>query len=110
MACFLAPMAVAIFTTAFSSKILAKYQIGWLNMLLWGGVAGLALEHYAHQEIVPYAPFLTAMGSASETMIMLQEMVTVGGSMLVACTAVWLVMLFITSRTNVKTGTKASAQ
>lgn len=110
MACFLAPMAVAIFTTAFGSKIPAKYQIGWLNMLLWGGAAGLALEHYAHQEIVPYFPYLSAMGSASGTMVMLQEIVTVGGSMLVACITVWLVMLYITSRSDVKTGTKASAQ
>jgi len=110
MACFLAPMAVAIFTTAFGNRIPAKYQIGWLNMLLWGGVAGLAFEHYAHQEIVPFFPYLSAMGSASGTMIMLHEMITVGGSMLVACTVVWLVMLAITTRTNVKTGTGASVQ
>ena len=110
MACFLAPMAVAIFTTAFSSKIPTKYQIGWLNMLIWGGVAGLAMEHYAHQEIVPFFPYLSAMSSASGTMVMLNEMVTIGGAMLVACTAVWLVMLYITSRTSAETGTKASAQ
>ena len=110
MACFLAPMAVAIFTTAFSSKIPTKYQIGWFNMLIWGGVAGLAMEHYAHQEIVPFFPYLSAMESASGTMIMLQEMIVVGGTMLVACTAVWLIMLAITNRTSAKTGTKASAQ
>jgi len=110
MACFLVPMALGIGTTASRKKIPAKYHIDWLNMLLWGGTAGLALEHVAHQEIVPYFPFLTAMGSASETMVMLREMATVGTAMTVACVTVWLAIVAISSRMNMKSKAGQPAQ
>jgi len=110
MACFLVPMALGIGTTGLRNKIPAKYHINWLNMLLWGGTAGLALEHIAHQEVVPYFPFLSAMSSASETMVMLKEMATIGTAMLLACVTVWLVMLAVASRFESKVGAKASAQ
>ena len=60
MACFLVPMIVTIFTTAFAKKIPPKYHISWLNWMLWVGVLMLAVEHLAHEEIVPYFPFLTS--------------------------------------------------
>ncbi len=110
MACFLVPMALGIGTTGLRNKIHAKWHVNWLNMLLWGGTLGLALEHIAHQEIVAYPPFLSAMSSASETMVMLKEMATVGTAMMIACIAVWLVMLAVASRFESKDAAKASAQ
>ena len=108
MACFLLAMSVAIITTTFRKKVPAKYHINWLNMLLWGGVLGLSLEHVAHQEIVPYFPFLSAMGSAADATAMLQEIATIGTAMLVACVSIWIVMLLVASRFDI--GSKASAQ
>lgn len=95
MACFLVPMAAAVVTTGFRKHIPEKYHVGWLNALLWGGVIALALEHVAHEEVVPYPPFLSAMGSASDTATMLNEMATIGTAMLVACVAAWAVMVYV---------------
>ncbi|MBR3149931.1 MAG: hypothetical protein IKF64_07155 [Eubacterium sp.] len=114
MACFVVPAAEAIVVTAayiaakkkeqkieapklangdkFSSddvKITWSRRLGWLMSLLWGGVLLLAFEHFWHGEVVPYAPFLTAMGSPEDTRVMLHEMATVGVSMTVTVTAVW---------------------
>ncbi len=97
MACFSAPMAAGIITTIFRKKIPEKYHINWFNLLVWGGSIGLALEHVAHGEIVPYPPFLTAMGSAADTAVMLQEISTVGLGMLLACTAIWAAMVVVAS-------------
>lgn len=107
MACFSAPTAVAIVTTAFRKKIPKKYHINWLNGMLWGGTAGLALEHVAHGEIVPYFPFLTAMKSAEDTAVMVQEIITIGGGMLVACVVVWVLMLLVAWNLEAKANTKA---
>jgi len=93
MACFAAPAAVGILTTVFRKKIPEKYHIKWLNTMLWGGVIGLALEHVAHQEIVSYFPYLTAMASPADTAVMFHEILTVGVGMTVACIAAWIVML-----------------
>lgn len=98
MACFLVPTAVAVVTTVFRKKIPEKLHIMWLNVLLWGGVVALALEHVAHEEIVPYFPFLSAMSDPADTATMLGEMATIGTTMLLACVAVWLVMVFIYNR------------
>jgi len=102
MACFLVSMSLAIVTTAFRKKVPAKYHINWLNMLLWGGVAGLALEHVAHGEVVFYPPFLTAMSSPADTATMLHEMGTIGVAMMVACIAIWAIMLLVASRVTVE--------
>jgi drug/metabolite transporter (DMT)-like permease len=98
MACFTAPAAVAIVTTLFRKRIPAKYHINWLNTLLWGGTAGLALEHVAHEEIVPYFPYLTAMKSAADTATMVSEILSIGVMMLVVCVVVWAVMVYVASR------------
>ena len=95
MACFLVPMALGIITTLFRKKFPARYNINWLNALLWGGVAMLAVEHLAHGEIVPYPPFLTA--GLSE---ILPEMVRVGVPMALACTFLWVGMVTIAPRLN----------
>jgi hypothetical protein len=86
---------MALFTTAFRKKVPARLHINWLNYLLWGGVAGLALEHIAHKEIVFFPPFLTAMSSAADTAVMLREMATIGTSMLVGCVLLWAAMVFV---------------
>ena len=102
MACFIAPMSLAIVTTIFRKKIPENLKIGWLNVMIWGGVIMLAVEHIAHGEVVLFPPFLTAMQTPSETPVMLQEMATVGGTMTIAIVCIWLAMVFISQKINVK--------
>ena len=98
MACFIAPMATGIITTVFRKKIPAALKIGWLNIMLWGGVAMLAIEHIAHGEVVLYPPFLTAMQNPAGIPVMLQELATVGGTMTIAIVLIWIILVAITSR------------
>jgi hypothetical protein len=98
MACFIAPMGVAIVTTLFRKKIPEAIKIGWLNIMLWGGVIMLAVEHIAHQEVVLYPPFLTAMQNAADIPAMLQEMATVGGTMTLAIVFIWIILVVISQR------------
>jgi len=95
MACFIAPMALGIVTTVFRKKIPETLKIGWLNIMIWGGVIMLAVEHIAHQEVVLYPPFLTAMQSPAEIPAMLQEMATIGGTMTIAIVCIWAVMVYV---------------
>ena len=108
MACFSAPLAAGIITTIFRKKIPEKYRINWLNILIWGGSVGLALEHIAHQEIVPYPPFLTAMSSPADTAVMFQEIMTVGTAMLLVCVAIWTAMVVVASA--IETANKTTAR
>ena len=117
MACFLVPTTEAIVTTivakALKSKeksvVLSKSEsadgtakipfstkLGWLNQMLWGGSALLAFEHVWHGEVVPFFPFLTAVkdGNVAE---MLHEMGTAGVSMALLVTAVWGVMVGVST-------------
>jgi len=98
MACFLASMATGIVTTVFRKKIPAALKIGWLNIMLWGGIAMLAIEHIAHGEVVFYPPFLTAMQNPADVPVMLQELATVGGTMTIAIVLAWIILVAITSR------------
>ena len=95
MACFLVPTTEAIVTTVLE-KVLKQKNNTWLNKMLWGGSALLAFEHVWHGEVVPFFPFLTAVkdGNAAE---MLHEMGTAGVSMAVLVTAVWGVMVAVSS-------------
>lgn len=95
MACFVAPMSLAIVTTIFRKRIPENLKIGWLNIMIWGGVIMLAVEHIAHGEVVLYPPFLTAMQTPAEIPVMLQEMATIGGTMTIAILFIWLVMVFV---------------
>ena len=102
MACFTVPLAEAIVTTTVEKVLKRKdnpfsAKIGWLNKMLWGGSALLAFEHVWHGEVVPFFPFLTAV-KEGETAEMLHEMGTSGVAMAVLVTAVWLVMVAVTSR------------
>lgn len=100
MACFITPMATGIITTVFRKKIPAALKISWLNIMLWGGVAMLAIEHIANGEIMLYPPFLTAMQNPAAIPSMVQEIVTVGGTMTLAIVLLWLILVAITSRTT----------
>lgn len=77
-------------------KIPFSTKLGWLNQMLWGGSALLAFEHVWHGEVVPFFPFLTAVkdGNAAE---MLHEMGTAGVSMALLVTAVWGVMVGVST-------------
>ena len=98
MACFLAPMATGIITTVFRKKIPAALKINWLNLMLWGGVAMLIVDHIISGEVVLYPPFLTAMQNPADIPIMLQEVALVGGLMTIAIVLVWIILVAITSR------------
>jgi len=98
VACFITPMIIAVITTliqkTFSKKI-EKLKLSILNMLLWGGVALLAVEHVWHGEVVPWPPFLTAMANPADIPVMLHEMSLVGGLMTVTVFTVWGLILTI---------------
>ena len=106
MACFIAPMSLAIVTTVFRKKIPENLKIGWLNVMIWGGVIMLAVEHIAHGEVVLFPPFLTAMQTPAEIPVMLQEMATIGGTMTIAIVCIWLVMVFISQKITQKSTEK----
>jgi hypothetical protein len=91
-------MAAGIITTVFRKKVPAALKISWLNIMLWGGVAMLAIEHIAHGEVVFYTPFLTAMQNPADIPVMLQEVAIVGGLMTIAIVLVWIILVAITSR------------
>ena len=57
----------------------------------------LAFEHLWHGEIVPFYPFLTAASSPADAMEMLHEMATVGSTMAIVVTAVWVGMVVVSS-------------
>lgn len=122
MACFLVPTVEAIAATALAkvmeskevSRDVAKVQkdaeslevagkvpfsrkLKWLRNLLWGGSALLAFEHVWHGEISPVFPFLTAAGNPADAAEMLHEMATVGVTMALLITAVWGVMVVVSS-------------
>lgn len=120
MACFVVPAAEALITTVASAVIKKKektgaaqiaaaevdekaekipfsVKLGWLNKLLWGGSALLAFEHVWHGEVVPWFPFLTAAADPTDAAVMLHEMSTVGVSMAVLVTVVWVGMLAVSA-------------
>ena len=112
MACFLVPTAEAI-ATKIVEKSVEKHsdidetkeelhvpfsrKLHWLSNMLFGGSALLAFEHVWHGEVVPWFPFLTAAGNSAEFHEMLHEMSTVGVSMAAMVTAVWGVLVAVTS-------------
>jgi hypothetical protein len=93
MCCFITPMVTATVTSKMAKKMPKKYHFEWLNMMLWGGVAMLIIEHIAHKEVVAYFPFITAMKNPHDTIVMLKEMAIVGGSMTLAIFVVWAILV-----------------
>ena len=98
MACFIVPMSLAIIAGAIRNKLPPSLHLNWLVMLLGGGVVALAFEHIAHEEIVLYPPFLTAMSNPTATAVMLQEMAMIGSVMVVTCVVLWAIMVAFASR------------
>ncbi len=109
MACFLVPTGEAIVTTIVqkveekkestaevsaeaSEKIPFSRKLSWLNKMLFGGAILLAFEHLWHGEVVPFPPFLSAMNDPADTAEMLHEMGTVGVTMAIIITVVWIFM------------------
>ena len=80
-----------------AEKLPFARKLKWLTNLLWGGSALLAFEHLWHGEVVPWFPFLTAMSDPTDKAEMLHEMSTVGVTMAVLITLVWLSMLAASS-------------
>ena len=107
MACFLAPATAAIVTTSIRKKIPKNYHIEWLNYMLWGGVIMFAVEHYIHGEIVLFPPFLTALKSPADTLVMLKEIATIGSLTTVAIVVVWAIMVLIANIVAKKNQKKA---
>lgn len=95
MACFIVPTIVGMFIHSQRKKIPEHWHINWLTTMIFGGAVGLAVEHYAHGEIVPWPPFLTAMGSPADTAVMLKEMAMVGIPMTLALIAAWAVIVLV---------------
>ena len=89
MACFLIPMALGIVTLALGRAFPKRLHIGWLSMMLWGGVAMLGAEHFVHGEMMPYPPFLNI---GIET---LPEIFTVGTTMAASTIFAWSILVFI---------------
>ena len=83
-------------------KIPLSVKLSWLITMLWGGIFLLAIEHFWHGEIVPFPPFLTAMQSAEETQIMLNEILIIGGAMDIFIPAVWFVGCMVVERIRAK--------
>ena len=67
-------------------------KLKWLRNMLCGGSALLAFEHVWHGEVQPFFPFLTAMSNPEDTQEMLHEIATVGVSMAVLVTVIWIGM------------------
>ena len=95
MACFITPLSLGIVTTIFRKKIPENLKISWLNIMIFGGAIMLAVEHIAHEEIILYPPFLTALKTPAEIPVMLQEMAVIGGTMTIAIVAIWAIMVYI---------------
>jgi len=113
MACFLVPAGEAVVTTVVQKIVEKKEEkkqkgfkwtqrLGWLNRMLWGGVALLSFEHIWHGEVTPWPPFLTAMKNPQDIPPMLHEMAKVGTTMAVAVTLVWLLMVLVAEMIVVK--------
>ncbi len=121
MACFLVPAAEAIITTAATKvmknketetkntaecKVSFSRKLKWLSNLLWGGSALLAFEHVWHGEVTPWFPFLTSASNPADLAEMLHEMSTVGVSMAVLVSAVWLGMVLVSGAMEKKANKK----
>lgn len=108
MACFLVPLSVAIVISilkkigVISNEFAEKWKINWLLLMIYGAALMLAVEHIAHQEIVPWPPFLTAMATPEDTAVMLEEMAAVGVPMLIATVAVWIVLVVVSNYMTAK--------
>ncbi|MBQ7564409.1 MAG: hypothetical protein IJT16_10525 [Lachnospiraceae bacterium] len=118
MACFLVPAAEAVVSAAVNKgvknaekneisnlgegevlvydeahRIPFSEKLSWLTKLLLGGSVLLMFEHIWHGEVTLFFPFLTAMSDPAAKAEMLHEMGTVGVSMALIITGVWIGMV-----------------
>ena len=116
MACFTAPLAQALVVTAAASAAKGKVsssrnpfvrRIGWLQKMLFGGSALLAIEHVWHGEITWRYPFLTAVAEG-DTAGMLREIATLGVGMAVLITAAWAAMVAVSVALERRCGASAA--
>lgn len=84
-----AALAAGLPTAESRGKISWSRKLSWLTNLLWGGVFLLIVEHMWHGEVVPWFPFLTAIGDPADTLAMLREIAAVGTAMCLVVTGVW---------------------
>ena len=77
------------------TRIPLSRKLKWLTSLLIGGSFLLAFEHVWHGEVVPWFPFLTAMNNPDDAAEMFHEIATVGVSMAVLVTLVWVGMCIV---------------
>jgi len=93
MACFVVTAAFGMVTAALGKRFPRHWHVNWLNTMIFGAVVAFAAEHYINGEIVPWPPFLTAMGSPEATAAMIGEMIGVGIPMTLALVFAWVVMV-----------------
>ena len=109
MACFIVPTIVGMTAHSVRKKFPEHWHVNWLTAMIFGGAVGLAVEHYAHGEIVPWPPFLTAMGSQADTAVMLKEMAMVGIPMTLALIAAWAVLVLVYNSVSAARKAQAAA-
>ena len=114
MACFTVPLAGAAVAAAAGAGVGARKsknpflaKLHWLVKMSVGGSFLLAIEHIYHGEVILTPPFLTAMKSPEDTQTMLHEMATVGVSMAVLLTVVWVGMVVVSDFVLKRAGKEA---
>jgi len=95
MGCFLVPTIIGGIVHHHKAKFSDKLHINWLTTMIFGGAVALGVEHIAHQEIVPWFPFLTAMSNPADAILMLKEMALVGIPMTVGLVVVWIGLVMV---------------
>ena len=99
MACLLVPAATTIVTTTLRQKFPAELRLDWLNIMLWGGVVMLIVDHVLSGEIIFMPPFFTAGIDKISA-----ELLTVGLPMTLATVFVWAVMVLFSIKFKNKNG------
>lgn len=107
MACFTACVAEAIVAFGVKKTVEKNHsslalKLNKLIFMLLAGSFLLLIEHVSHGKITYFYPFLTAMNDPEDTKKMLKEIVTVGGSMDLAVSAVWFFYYFVSDKLNKK--------
>ena len=109
MACFIAPLAQAVVTTALRRKLKrtsdqAVVQSPWLaqlpklELMLWGGSAMLIVDHIINGEVTWMYPFFTALEQQDGWVTMWHEILAVGFPMCAIVTAIYGALVLQASR------------
>ena len=118
MACFTAPLAHALVVAAARSACKGPIarsrnpfvrRLDWLQKMLFGGCFLLAIEHVWHGEITWRFPFLTAVKDG-DAAAMFHEIATIGVSMALLVTAVWVAMVLVALARESRPATNVSRE